>query len=160
MTERACVLGWRSKQLQRVVHSSLGAEAFSLLELFGDLHYAKMIMKQMFGEEVDELDCIAITDSRNLYQAVHNIKTVEDRRLISTIAELKEAITKDKVVKELRHLAGEFMLADGLTKKGASNTKLLKVLQTGRYSLPGGWEMSSESKNILGTWMDMNSDDP
>merc|ERR1711954_146071 len=69
VTERACVLGWRSKQLQRVVHSSLGAEAFSLLELFGDLHYAKMIMKQMFGEEVDKLDCIAITDSRNLYQA-------------------------------------------------------------------------------------------
>ena len=38
-SERTCVLGWRSKQLHRVVHSSLVAEALSLLELFGDLKY-------------------------------------------------------------------------------------------------------------------------
>ena len=148
--------GWRSKQLQRVVHSSLGAEALSLLELFGDLHYAKLTLQQMYGKALRRLPTIAVTDSKNLFQAVHNIKTVEDRRLISTIAELKKAMVKDRMVDKLRHLGGEFMLADGLTKKGASSEKLLGLLQTGHYTLPGGWELSARSRDMLGSWMHMD----
>ena len=60
------------------------------------------------------------------------------------------------MVQELRHLGGDFMLADGLTKKGASSAKLLKVLQTGEYRLPGGWEINQRSKNIISTWMNLN----
>ena len=123
-TERACVIGWRSKQIQRVVHSSLAAEAMSVLELFGDLLYTRNILKQMYGKRALEIPTIAITDSNNLWSAVHNIKAVEDRRLLTTIAELKEAMALDQCAHELRHLPGQFMIANGLTKKGASSQDL------------------------------------
>ena len=157
-TDRACVLSWRSKQLHRVVHSSLAAEAFSLLELFGDLKYTRLTLQQLYGKQVFDIPFIAITDSKNLWQAVHTIKNVEDKRLINTIVELKEAMALDKCAQELRHLPGEFMLADGLTKKGASSDELMLVLQTGRFQLRGGWDVINRSGFTLRDWMRTNEE--
>ena len=100
-SERTCVLGWRSKQLHRVVHSSLAAEAFSLLELFGDFRYTRDRLLQMYGKQVLKIPIVAVTDSQNLWQAVHSLKNVDDKRLINTVAELKEAMAKDNCATEL-----------------------------------------------------------
>ena len=158
-TDRACVLGWRSKQLSRVVHSSLAAEALSLMELFGDLTYTKQMLLQIFGTQVNQIPVIAVTDSNNLHQAVHSIKSVEDKRLVSTIAELKEAMSMEFCAHELRHLPGQFMIADGLTKKGGQNEELMCVLQTGRYTLQGGWDIVRRTGFTIRSWMDMNKED-
>ena len=92
----------------------------------------------MFGSKGGTIDAIAITDSKNLYEAVHSIKTVEDKRLVGTIAEIKEGVFIDKLMQELRDLPAEHMIADGFSKQGASIEDLLRVLRTGHYSLPGG----------------------
>ena len=158
-TERACVLGWRSKQLHRVVHSSLAAEALSLLELFGDLQYTRQMLHQMYGEQANQIPVISVTDSKNLWQAVHTIKAVDDRRLVNTIAELKEAMAVDSCANELRHLPGPDMLADGLTKKGGSSEELMFVLQAGRFQLKGGWRVIRRSGFTVRSWLDMNKDE-
>ena len=49
-TNKATVLDWKSKQLKRIVHSSLGAEALALLESFGDLAHVRMKFVQMYGK--------------------------------------------------------------------------------------------------------------
>ena len=156
-TNNTCVLGWRSRQLKRVVHSSLAAEALALLELLGDIQYTRLILKQMYGKRSMGVPAITVTDSKNLFEAVHNLKVVDDRRLVGTIAEIKEGLFGDGLVQELRHLQGEHMLADGLTKRGASSEDFMKILQTGKYTLPGGWKINPKSPELVKTWMDMNN---
>ena len=155
-TEKACVLGWRSKQLRRVVHSSLAAEALAHLELLGDIKYTRDMLQQMFGKQALEIPCINVTDSKNLWEAVHSLKSVDDRRLTGTIAEIKEAMLEMGPI-ELRHLPGDCMLADGLTKKGGNSEELMLLLRTGRFELKGGWEINSRIADIeRRTWMDLN----
>ena len=111
----------------------------------------------MYGTQVQQIPTIAVTDSKNLWQAVHSLKSVDDRRLVGTIAEIKEAMLEDGGSVELRHLPGEYMLADGLTKKGASSEDLMRVLQTGRFNLTGGWEIQNKPANFdRRTWIDLN----
>ena len=77
--------------------------------------------------------------------------------MVGTIAEIKEAMLEDGGSVELRHLPGEYMLADGLTKKGASSEDLMRVLQTGRFNLTGGWEIQNIPANFdRRTWIDLN----
>ena len=52
---------------------------------------------------------------------------------------IKEAIEQG-VITEVRRVKGEEMIANGLTKPGASSSLLTNVLQTGLYDLPGGLE--------------------
>ena len=49
------------------------------------------------------------------------------------MAILKESI-ENKEIEELVHVSGKQMLADGLTKKGASTKKLLDVMKNGMTS--------------------------
>ena len=57
--------------------------------------------------------------------------------LIPDIAMIKEAVEK-KTVSDIRRVTGKDMIANCLTKAGASAEDLLHILHTGRYSLPSG----------------------
>ena len=129
------------------------------LELLGDLKYAKQMLQQMYGKRANDIPVIAVTDSRNLWQAVHSIKAVDDKRLVNTIAELKEAMAVDFCASELRHLPGSAMLADGLTKKGGASEELMLVLQTGRFTLQGGWDVVKRAGFAVRTWLDINKEE-
>ena len=52
------------------------------------------------------------------------------------------------------------MIADGLTKRGASSEDLMKVLHTGRFELQGGWTLQRRTGFTVRTWLDMNRDNP
>ena len=155
-TQNACVIGWRSKQLIRVVHSSLGAEAYALLELFGDLKYIKAVLKQMYGTRMLQVPTIALTASRHLPQALHNIKSISDNMLVGTIVELKEAMAIELCAQEVRLFPKEFQLADPLTKHTASAEGLMRVLQTGKFELRGGWEVHKKTVIFSRTWTDLS----
>ena len=87
---------------------------------------------------------------------MHNLKVVDDRRLVGTVAEIKEGLFEEGFQQELRHLEGEHMIADGLTKRGAASQDLMRILHTGYYKLPGGWELNQRTRGLVQTWMDMN----
>ena len=80
---------------------------------------------------------IVFTDSRNLFQAVYSSSLVEDAWLIPDIAIIKEALEQGTIM-SVKRVASEDMIANCLTKAGASADKLLDVLQTGRYVIPSG----------------------
>ena len=150
-SKNATVLDWKSKQLKRIVHSSLGAEALSLLESFGDLALVRMKFVQMYGKRAENIPAISIIDSKNLWESIHNIKPIEDKLLLGTIAEIKECVAFDKLVQEVRLLPKEFMLADGLTKVGGSSEGLLDVLRTGTLDLHGGFKLQTRTKDFSTT---------
>ena len=138
-TEKVCVLSWRSKKLVRKVISSLAGEALAMNDTIGEVVYNKAILRQIYGPRVDSVPVIILTDSNNLYKAVYSTSLVEDARLIPDIAVAQEAIEQG-IVMEVRKVEGKEMIANCLTKAGASSEHLMQVLQTGLYELPGGFE--------------------
>ena len=139
---QACVLNWRSKKLVRKVVSSLAGEALALVATVGEIVYNKAILKQIFGEVVDQVPVVVYTDSKNLHEAVFSTSLVDDAWLIPDIAILKEAI-ENGTIGSFRRVSADDMLANCLTKAGASAEQLMTVLQTGQYELPLGVDEAS-----------------
>ena len=133
----ACVLNWRSKKLVRKVVSSMAGEALAIVATIGEIVYNKALLKQIYGDVIDDVPVIIFTDSKNLYEAVHSTSLVDDAWLIPDVAIIKESLEQG-TISCLRRVASEDMLANCLTKFGASSEQLLQVLQTGEYVLPFG----------------------
>ena len=83
---QACVLNWRSKKLVRKVVSSLAGEALAMVATIGEIVYNKAILKQIFGEVINQIPVILYIDSNNLEKAVHSTSLVDDSWLIVDIA--------------------------------------------------------------------------
>ena len=133
----ACVLSWKSKKLVRKVVSSLAGEALAIVAAIGEIVYTKSIIHQIYGEVIEKTPVIIVTDSKNLDEAVHSSSLVEDAWLITDVAIIKDAL-EDGTISCLKRVQSEAMLANCLTKAGASAEQLLEVLQTGKYSMPIG----------------------
>ena len=138
-TNKACVLGWRSRKLKRKVISSLAGEALAMADTVGEIVYTKSILSQIYGKRVEKIPVIIVTDSKNLEEAVKSTSLVDDPWLIPDIAMIKEAIDEGTVT-EVRRVSSQEMLANCLTKlRGASAEMLMTVMRLGKYCLPGGW---------------------
>ena len=133
----ACVLSWKSKKLVRKVVSSLAGEALAVVAAIGEIVYTKSIIHQIYGEVIEKTPVIIVTDSKNLDEAVHSSSLVEDAWLITDVAIIKDAL-EDGTISCLKRVQSEAMMANCLTKAGASAEQLLEVLQTGKYSMPVG----------------------
>ena len=88
---------------------------------------------------MQKIPTIVVTDSKNLEEAANSTRLVDDAWLVPDIAVIKEAVT-NKTVTKIKRVTSSEMLADCLTKAGASASNLLEVMRTGEYKLPGGWE--------------------
>ena len=113
----------------------------ALVATVGEIVYNKAILKQIYGEVIEEVPVVVYTDCRNLHEAVFSTSLVEDAWLIPDIAILKESIEKG-TINNFRRVESEDMLANCLTKAGASAEKLMTVLQTGQYEIPPGVDES------------------
>ena len=131
----ACVLNWRSKKLVRVVTSSLAGEALAMVAMVGEIVYNKAILSQIYGDKIKTIPVVVFTDCKNLHDAIHSTRLVEDAWLIPDVAIIQEALNQGTVT-SVRRVRSKDMLADCLTKAGASAEQLMKVLQTGQYAMP------------------------
>ena len=138
MTNATAVLNWRSKKLRRKVTSSLAGECYAMIGIIGELAYIKAVLAQIYGTRVESIPTVVVTDCKNLEEAVHSSSLVEDRWLITDIAAIKEAL-ESKEVTEIKRVPSEKMIANCLTKAGASGVELLEILRTGRYEMPEDW---------------------
>ena len=73
-----------------------------------------------------KLKVLAVTDSANLHESLRSTKQVDDRRLRIDIAAIKQTVMNKDI--QAYHVPGDMMLANCLTKKGASTHDLLEVL--------------------------------
>ena len=121
-------LCWKTNKIKRVVRSTLAAEALILESSVEHALYLRDLLKEMLGTDFD-FPIYAWTDNNNAFKAVHSTSFVDDHKLRIDIACLKENIQAENV--EVKWCKGDKMLANCLTKKGASPDSLLQTVSTG-----------------------------
>ena len=147
VTDECCVLLWRSKKIVRKVTSSLAGETLAMIATIGEVVYIKAVLREMYGKRLEDVPTVIVTDANNLYEAVHSTSLVEDAWLRTDIAAIQDAV-ESGVVTLVCKVGKENMLADCLTKPGASATGLLEVLRTGHYKLFEGWKKVLKEKKV------------
>ena len=119
---------WQSKKLQRVTKSPLASETLALGETAdAGLYISKIVQEVYCLPSMPPVQCY--TDSKSLNDALHTTNTVEDKSIRVDIARLRQMIDKAEIKSHWEK--GQFQLADPLTKRGASNEFLLRVLNEG-----------------------------
>ena len=126
-----CVVSWRCRKLRRVVSSSTAGEALAANYTLDELVYMKEVLKEIFRERAEQIPIELFTDSRNLYRSVMSTSLVDNPRLRTEVAKLQESLKIGELTK-LWQVPGQDMLADCLTKKGASAEKLMNILRTSK----------------------------
>ena len=126
---KCCPITWNSNKLKKIVDSTLAAESMSLSAAVKETIYIQQIIKELLGER-SSLPIYCVVDSRGARDAVYSTKLVEDRITRLYIADIKQCLESNAISKVI-HVPGTLMLADCLTKRGASNKLLLQVLQDG-----------------------------
>ena len=123
---------WQSRKLKRVTKSPLASETLALGEA---ADAAKLMVAQLVEihqlsslEEAPTIHCF--TDSKSLYDATTTTNTVEDKSLRVEIARIREMVELKEIF--VHWVSNEFMLADVMTKKGASSEILLNALATSK----------------------------
>ena len=114
---------WQSKKIKRIVKSTLAAEALALDDAADSCFYLKTLLQEITGQNTG-FPIILKTDSRNLYDAVHSTKTLEDRRLKIDICSLRQKLSKGEI-QAIEWISKDFQLADCLTKLEAPTSKLI-----------------------------------
>ena len=127
-----CTLSWKGKKLKRIVTSSTAGETLALNEVISEVVFIKALLNELCGTAALQLPVHLYTDSKNVVKAVHSTSLVDDPRLRTEIACLKESLENGEIT-SLVHIPGKTMLANCMTKKGASAKDLLNVIQNGQW---------------------------
>ena len=152
-TNAAAVLTWSSKKIERVTTSSMAAETLALEVMMSKIFLVRRLLEGLVGETANSIPCIALIDSQNLWSCVHNISSCSDDRLQADIINIRQAIHDDKSVQEVRYIHGSEMVADSLTKQtNLTGNKLLNIVRSGYYDLPGGHQLRDSTQVSVKTW--------
>ena len=124
-TGLANVVSWKVKKIPRVCRSVKSAETRALEDGLDDaVHTARLISETYKGminlREPMQIPVIAKTDSKSLWESVHNSRQCEEKLLRNTIAGIKQLIEL-KMLDSLEWVSTNDQLADCLTKKGNKN---------------------------------------
>ena len=109
----------------------MAAEALMLESGIEHALFLRALLKEMLAVASD-LPIFAWTDSNNAFKSVYSTSPVDDHKLRLDIACLKENIGKENV--KVNWCKGDRMLANCLTKKGASADMLLQTVSAGSIS--------------------------
>ena len=89
------------------------------------------LIKEIYEGKIDlknpqQIPVEAMTDSKSLWDSIHNTRQCEEKLLRNTIAAIKELIER-KMLKDVHWVPTDKQLADCLTKMGKNANWLLKV---------------------------------
>ena len=125
----SCVVDWRSKKLKQVVSSLTAAEALAANDTLDSLVYVHSVLVETFGDVAKDIPLVLTTDAKNLHKSVMSTSLVENLRLRTDVAILKDSL-KSRELNKLTLVAGKRMIANVLTKKGAAGVELMSILRT------------------------------
>ena len=124
-------IDWRANKIDRVVTSTLAAEAVSLTRGLDAAVAFKWTLQQLLGEEGNNLKVRAIVDNKDTFDSVHSTTDVSERKLRREIGVIKQML-KSKDLEQLVWVRGPYQLADPLTKMGVNGETLIQVMQEGK----------------------------
>ena len=115
--------------MKRVISSTTAAEALAANDALDMMVYIKSVIGELLGQRGNDIPMELTTDCRNLHKSIMNSALVENPRLRTNIAMLKESL-KERELSRFELLKGKDMIADVLTKKGSAGINLLSLLRT------------------------------
>ena len=118
---KRCPIFWQSRKLDRVVNSTLAAEAMALIEGAGAAVNIAEIIKQLIGQRSMKIYCYI--DNKSLVDSLSSYKQVKDRRLRVDTRVLEDMIQQGEITKMIWVNSSQ-QLADCLTKRGVCTDKL------------------------------------
>ena len=119
-------ISWQSKKLNRVTKSPLASETLALCDGADAAFLVASHLMELFGlSEFPEIHCFV--DNVSLKDTLKSSTIVSDKRLRVDIARLREMVHRCEI--KVFWIEGKRQIADSLTKRGASNEKLIQVLQ-------------------------------
>ncbi|CAE7765834.1 GIP [Symbiodinium sp. KB8] len=118
----ASLLEWKSYRHQRVLRSTLAAEASALDRSYDHARFMAMVFSEMvYGDYIATLnerakfEVVPVTDARSLWDAVHRLSTsFTEKRVEIDVAALRQSC------QGLRWVPTEQMHADSMTKRSRS----------------------------------------
>ena len=127
---RCAPIDWRANKIDRVVTSTLAAEAISLTKGLDAAIAFKWTLEQLLGKE-GAIPVRAIIDNKDTFESVHSTTDVQERKLRREIGVIKQML-KAKELQQLIWLEGKYQIADPLTKLGANSNNLVESMQSGK----------------------------
>ena len=130
------LLSWNSKQIRRIVRSSLSAETLGMSECLDSVIFISMLYKELtFGHaKKGEIGITLITDSKSVIDGLKSSKPVSEKRLRFDINSVKEALQENQL-QCVKWVDTKKQLADSLTKQGASPQNLYETIVKGKLNL-------------------------
>ena len=130
---KSTAIAWSCAKIKRVVRSTLAAEMLSLTEALEQAYSLKAIILELTGAMSDNIQIEAYVDNKSVRDAVYSAKSVKDSKLKLDVEAIKEMLHK-KEVNKIQWIAGEKMIANSLTKRGAASWDLLSAIQKGHLN--------------------------
>ena len=128
---RCCPLSWSSRKVRRVVKSTIAAETLALVDGLDMAIYIGSVLSEILGAQRIPICCYI--DNKSLFENIYSTKLVDEKHLRIDIASIKQMIDRGEVA-HVKWINAEFQIADSLTKRGASNAKLLHVMESGHLN--------------------------
>ena len=126
---RVAPISWQSRKLTRVTKSPLASETLALSEAADSGFLIASMIQEIFRlASLPMVKCF--TDNGSLTETLQTSKIVCDKRLRVDIARLREMVEEEEI--NVTWVKGTGQLADCLTKRGASTSKLLDVLSSSK----------------------------
>ena len=133
------VCSWKTKKIARVCRSVKAAETRSLEEAVDDAVNTARIIKEIYMGSVnvknpEQIPVKAYTDSKSLWESLHNSRQCEEKILRCSVAAMKELMELGMVC-DVLWVPTKDQLADCLTKTGKKADWLLEVATKNRLEL-------------------------
>ena len=137
-TGKVNVASWKTRKIPRVCRSVKSAETRILEDGIDDAVHTARIVREIYSGSINlknpaQLPVYTFTDSKSLWENVHNTKQCEEKLLRNTIASIKEMIEL-RMIESVDWVSTDEQLADCMTKSGLRKKSdwLLKVASTNR----------------------------
>ena len=134
-TGNVSVASWKTKKIGSVKSAETRAleeaidDAVNIARLVDEIYTGKINLK-----EPGQIPVEAFTDSKSLWESLHNTRQCEEKLLRNSIAGIKE-LMELKMVKEVNWVPTQKQLADCMTKRGHKSDWLLSVAKNNRLNL-------------------------
>ena len=129
--ENVNISGWKTKKISRVCRSVKAAETRALENGIDDAVNTARVLKEMYTGKInlrnpEQIPVEAVTDSKSLWESIHNSRQCEEKMLRNSIANIKEMKTLG-YIRSIFWVPTNKQLADCMTKENKKADWLLSV---------------------------------